>query len=408
MKIAGASIHSTSVKRVNAECHTGTLRLVGFVLLASMGLVLGSSPAEALPAYARKHQVACSLCHSAWPLLNETGRTFKESGYRFDRNPDPKALELGEVALEDRLAIALNLPISFRVQGRPFVKRSTDSRFDMQVVHEVEVEISDGTAGNISYYVNFESADDEGWSTELKDLVAGWHPRKQANIVGGYGPLTFADPYNTFASRRLTQDRPSPNSAGFQSGYRYRDATQFGSFYGRAGRLFYSASVGTGAGDTVGADKKDYLVRAMYDLPSGISVGAFSLTGDKELTTPLRTQEYSRAGADVQIDRGPFTANAVWYRANEEAAATLIGQKNDAWYVQVLYVTPTKLRIVPLFRYESVQSNAGADSTDSLALALLAYVRGNINVSLDYTTQAKMPPGRAKTHRFSVLVILAI
>ena len=225
MRDARAPIHSTSRKRINAGCHKGTLRLVGFVLLASMGLVLGSSTAEALPAYARKHQVACSLCHSAWPLLNEAGRTFKESGYRFDRKPDPKALEPGEVALEDRLAIALNLPISFRVQGRPFVKRSTDSRFDMQVVHEVEVEISDGTAGNISYYVNFESADDEGWSTGLKDLVAGWHPRKQANIVGGYGPLTFADPYNTFASRRLTQDRPSPNSAGFQSGYRFRDST---------------------------------------------------------------------------------------------------------------------------------------------------------------------------------------
>ncbi len=400
--------HSTSAKRIRAGYYEGTLGLVGLIILALIGVLGGSSTAEALPAYARKHQVACSLCHSAWPLLNQFGRTFKENGYRFDRKPDPAAPEPGETTIEERLALALNLPMSFRVQGRPFVKRNTDSRFDMQVVHEVEVQISDGTAGNISYYVNFEAADDAGWATELADLVGGWHPRTQANIVGGFGPLTFADPYNTFASRRLTQDRPSPNSAGYQSGYRFRDSTQFGSFYGRAGGLFYSASVGTGAGDTIGADKKDYLVRAAYDLPVGISIGGFSLTGDKELTTPLRTQEYSRAGADVQIDRGPFTANAVWYRADEEAAATLVGQKNDAWYVQALYVTPTKMPVVPVVRYESVESNSGAASTDSLALALLAYVRGNVNVSLDYTTQTKVPPARAKTNRFSVLVIFAM
>jgi len=408
MQMLFTQTHSKPVKRIRAGFHQATVGLLGTIILVSIGFLGASATAEAVPAYARKHQVACSMCHSAWPLLNEAGRRFKEDGYRFDRRADPAAPESGEIALEEALALALNLPMSFRVQGRPFVKRNTDSRFDMQVVHEVELQVTDGTPGNISYYVNFEAADDEGWATELKDVVAGWHPRAQANIVGGYGPLTFADPYNTFASRRLTQDRPSPNSAGFQSGYRFRDATQFGSFYGRVGGLFYNAAVGTGAGDTVGADKKDYLVRAAYDLPGGISIGAFSLTGDKELPEPLRTQEYSRAGADVQVERGPFTANAVWYRADEDAAATLVGQTNDAWYVQALYITPTKVPVVPFVRYESVESNEGAASTDSLALALLAYVRGNVNVSLDYTTQTKVPPGRAKTHRFSVLVIFAM
>lgn len=55
-----------------------------------------------------------------------------------------------------------------------------------------------------------------------------------------------------------------------------------------------------------------------------------------------------------------------------------------------------------------VESSDGAASTDSLALALLAYVRGNVNVSVDYTTQTKVPPARAKTHRFSVLVIFGM
>ena len=383
-------------------------RRVGLFVLASIALLLVSSTVEAVPAYARKHQVACTQCHSAWPLLNAYGRAFKENGYRLSREPSPPDPVTGDITIDDSLTLARSLPMSFRVQGRPFVKRSTDSRFDMQVVHELEVQITDATAGNLSYYANFEAADDAEWTVEVADLVGGWHPRAQANLVGGYGPLTFADPYSTFSSRRLTQDRPSPNSAGFQSGYRFRDSTQFGSFYGRVGGLFYSATVGTGAGDPVGTDKKDYLVRAAYDLPAGISIGAFSLTGDKELTLPLRTQEYSRAGADVQLETGPFTANAVWYEADEDAAATLVGQKNGAWYVQALYVSPTNVPVVPVVRYESVESAGGAASTNSLAVALLAYVRGNVNVSLDYTTQTKVPPGREKTNRFSLLVIFSM
>lgn len=377
------------------------------VCMVLAGFLMVPANLEAVPAFARKHQLACGQCHSAWPLLNRFGRTFKENGYRLDREPKaPAAPE--DIVIDDLLVLARALPMSFRIQGRPIVKRNTDEHFLMQVVHELEIQITDAAAGDFSYFANIEAADDADWAVELADLVAGWHPRAQANIVAGLAPLTFADPFNTFSSRRLTQDRPSPNNAGFQSGHRFRDETPMAAFYGRAGQLFYTASVGTGAGDLVGADRKDYFVRAAYDLPGGVSIGAFSLIGEKQLAQPTRVQEYSRAGADLQVDSHGFTANALWYRANEDLATTLVDQKNAAWYVQTLYVTPTVLRLVPVFRYESVESNAGQASTQSAALALVTYVRGNINVSLDYTKQTKVPPGRSKSNRFSVLFMIGM
>ena len=65
-------------------------------VLALCALLAAASSAEAVPAYARKHKLACSQCHSAWPLLNGFGRTFKENGYRLDRSrpaedPDSRA-----------------------------------------------------------------------------------------------------------------------------------------------------------------------------------------------------------------------------------------------------------------------------------------------------------------------------
>ncbi len=382
----------------------------GWLTMLGIGLVFAQD-AEAVAAYARKLDMACSQCHSAWPLLNKFGRTFKENGYRLDREPLSAEKANPDLEIDERLTLAKMLPMSMRFQGRPVVKRNTDTRFDMQVIHEFELQITDAAPKDFSYYSNFEAADDADWAVELVDIAAGWHPREAANIVGGYGRMGFTDAYNTFASRRLTQDRPSPNSAGFQSSYRFRDATPFVSFYGRVKDLFYSATVGTGRDDFVGADKKDYLLRAAYDIPFGLSVGAFALIGERELaataTAPLRTQDYTRRGVDLQFDGKGFTANALWFKAKEDLATTLVTQENDAWYVQGLYVIPTKIPLVPVLRYESVESANGQASTRAVAAALIAYVRSNINVSVDYIRQTKVPPGAAKTNRYSVLAILA-
>lgn len=34
------------------------------------------SVAEAIPAFARKHDTQCTACHTAWPSLNEMGRNY--------------------------------------------------------------------------------------------------------------------------------------------------------------------------------------------------------------------------------------------------------------------------------------------------------------------------------------------
>jgi hypothetical protein len=79
--------------------------------------------------------------------------------------------------------------MSFRIQGRPFVKRNVDQRATMSVVHELELQITDSSATNYSYFINIESANDADSAVEMKDLVGGWHPKAQANVVAGWGHL---------------------------------------------------------------------------------------------------------------------------------------------------------------------------------------------------------------------------
>jgi hypothetical protein len=370
-----------------------------------IGFLMAAAEADAVPAYARKHELRCTQCHSAWPMLNKFGRTFKENGYKLDREKAPNGN--GDVVIDDGLSLPSSIPLSVRFQGRPVEKRNVDPRFRMRVAHEIELQVSGSAMHDFSYYVNFEAEDDPDWNAELADMIAGWHPNPAANVVGGWGSLTFADGYNAFTSRRLTQDRPTPVNTGFQSGYRFRDSTPFATFYGRTKGLYYSATVGTGTDDTLGADEKDYFLRAAYDLPAGMSLGAFSLTGAKALTNPTRTQNYNRVGADFQIDYRHFSANALWYRADEENTA-LVAQQNDAWYVQTFYAIPVKMPLVPLWRYESVESNDGRDRTEASTVAFVAYVLGNLNVSVEHMWQTKVPAGRTKGIRTSVLFMLGL
>jgi hypothetical protein len=61
------------------------------VRLKAAGILLVSiaaSRAEAIPAFARKTGMSCSACHTAWPLLNQQGISFRDDGYQLGLQKD--------------------------------------------------------------------------------------------------------------------------------------------------------------------------------------------------------------------------------------------------------------------------------------------------------------------------------
>jgi hypothetical protein len=59
------------------------LSLSVLILLVSL-----PRPAMAVPAFARKYGVRCTVCHEAWPVLNDFGRAFRDNGYRMNLGKD--------------------------------------------------------------------------------------------------------------------------------------------------------------------------------------------------------------------------------------------------------------------------------------------------------------------------------
>ena len=63
----------------------GLLILLVALFATSM---LSSSPARAIPAFARKYGVRCTTCHESWPVLNDFGRAFRDNGYQMRLGKD--------------------------------------------------------------------------------------------------------------------------------------------------------------------------------------------------------------------------------------------------------------------------------------------------------------------------------
>ena len=88
-----------------------SLRAVGLAL----GLTMVAGDALAVPAFARRYEVACSACHQIFPKLNRIGERFKERGFRFENEKS-----------FDRSAWLKSAPISGRLQGTRYIPEDRD------------------------------------------------------------------------------------------------------------------------------------------------------------------------------------------------------------------------------------------------------------------------------------------
>lgn len=104
-----------------------TFRLFIFAVFALISLLTTSPKLKAIPAFARKYRTACSTCHSNWPELNDFGRSFKMSGFKFPKDDEEflkePPLMLGAEAQKETFPHSIYpgelpiLPIAFRYSG---------------------------------------------------------------------------------------------------------------------------------------------------------------------------------------------------------------------------------------------------------------------------------------------------
>lgn len=380
--------------------------------------VLWTGAAEAIPAFARKEQATCNVCHTAWPMLNAVGRQYKENGYAFARGGGGKTEKISDFLEWDKY-----FPVTALFNARPYDKKdSGDAK--MRAIHEVELMVAGQLYKNVSGWFEVESEDEEDFQSSVAFAAVSYHASPGLNLQAGWVPLTWADPYDTYSTtRRMTgpnqaqvinqayggADRPTSSQG------RLRDRRQVVSLSGRPlDRLFYSVGLTGVTNDTEGVNPATAYGRLAFDASANTMVGLLAVKGTCKATTTPRTncrvdRDYSRTGVDLQTDIGTARLMAVYLQAEDDNATATATEKNKAWYLQGTYAFQQGGRPtwVPLVRYDSYEQSNGVKEFREGVLGATYYFTHNIKGSIEYMKQLDVPTGVVKDDRLTLQFIAA-
>jgi len=388
----------------------------GSALLAVAALVLtmmafGATEAEAIPAFARKHNLACASCHMAWGYLNATGRTYKEAGYvlpdedgeiDYDTNPTRR--------ISENLVLDKTFPISARLKGYIFDDK-TGEDLKIRPLHEVEIFSAGNFWKRASYMFELEGEDEEGFETSL-DGVFAWHFARTFNVQVGFGNILRSDPYNSVkdGGHRLTVSHKIPLDVGKKTASRFRKGTQFINAYGRSGKFYYLGGYSAGNSNPEGEDPQDVILRGAYDFTPNLMVGVLYFGGSRDLEDEgeIGVVDLSRYGFDFNLGFDDFYVLGLWMKVEEDFGGG-ITEKNDTGYIEAFYTTKRDGRpfFMPLVRYDYTDLNDGADTLAAVTLQAGFYVKENVRLALEYYTQTDQEVGVEKIDRVTLLADIA-
>lgn len=114
-----------------------------------------ASPAEAIPAFARKYRVSCSLCHGPVPRLTAFGEAFAGNGFEFAPNEPPRdTIQTGDRLLRLQNGLPFAVRFDMFVQGWSEAPQG-GTAFDLETPWGIKLLTGGQVSDRISYYFYF-------------------------------------------------------------------------------------------------------------------------------------------------------------------------------------------------------------------------------------------------------------
>ena len=351
---------------------------------------------SAIPAFARKTNMACSSCHTAWPVLNAFGRQYKEHGYRLGH------LEAPTKTISKDLRWDENLPVSVILVSRPYDKKDSGKQ-KIRALHEVELMVAGPMGEKYSAFFEIEAEDEVtngiGFDTGIPVAVLSYNHNEAMNLQFSYAGNTVFDPYNSYSnSRRMTRGKNSvidQKFGGADNGGKLASSRQNISLYGRpTPSFFYGVGISGDAGDPEGVEGNTITARIAFDISPSLTIGALAVNGTcdgRGVATPPAVNEcevsrdYSRVGIDLQSEISGLMINAVALTAKDDNGAATSTTENNAFYVQALYSFKEGARTTwaPLLRFDSYEKNDGAEKVNEITFGINYYLTENVRSMLE-------------------------
>jgi hypothetical protein len=163
------------------------------VLIAAAALLLVPAHADAIPAFARKYNVSCNLCHSPAPRLNAFGEQFAANG--FELVPGEEATDTVATG-DDMLRLLRRIDLALRLDAYATLSRPTGREragLDLQTPYNIKLLSGGVIADGISYYMYF-FLTERGEVSGLEDAYIQFTDLFGSGVTAMVGQFQVSDP----------------------------------------------------------------------------------------------------------------------------------------------------------------------------------------------------------------------
>lgn len=347
------------------------MRRIALFLLAGITFIIWpSATAEAIPAWGRKYNVECSLCH-AGPMykLSPMGAEFLRRGHRMAE--DETVTDLAKL-------ISVNTKIRFNDSNAA----GRNSSFEL---HAFSLYTGGMLSKHVSYFTEFYMYENTGRTTGSINSDLGRSKLADAYILINSNPEKAT--YTTF---RVGQISPTQMLLYWNVGPRYTETRpyivnnsqvgpntyrpfmrNFGAEVAQTVKNFHAAAGvlnGTGASVTNSIDNnesKDVYGTADYVLDNqGSAVGFYGYRG-KGLVTPSTgstwENKFHRLGAFGQYVRGPATVTAAITQGREQITGAGAETDNRGYLLEGDYELNDKIALFGRYDYFDGNTDVSKD-----------------------------------------------
>ena len=280
------------------------------IMAAVIIMLMSSEKAAAIPAFARKYQISCQVCHSPGaPMLKPFGDEYAGAGFRMTEYESPRYfIQTGD----DRLSLFRELPLAIRIDGFASLNFNDAGTVDFGSPFVVKILSGGELSDKLSYYFYF-LMNERGEIAGLEDAFLMYSNVLNSGINLFIGQFQTSDPlfkgelrltlepYKIYgvkpenSSVDLKYDRGIMFDKGFSTGTTIVGEIVNGSGLGAAGE-----------GYLFDKDKyKNFMLRINQSVGNSLSVGFFGYTGKEvisENTPDPFVNQVKMYGPDLALD----------------------------------------------------------------------------------------------------------
>ena len=384
------------------------MKRINFIQAALLAIIflilLPFNNIDAIPAFARKYQISCQVCHSpAMPRLKPFGDEFAGNGFRLTEYESPRYfIQTGD----DKLSLFRELPLAFRIDGFASYNFGNEGSADFAAPFVLKILSGGELSDKLSYYFYF-LLNERGSIAGVEDAFLMYHDFLGSGINLYAGQFQVSDPLfkgelrYTLEPYRIYGSAPGTSSADLKYDRGIIFDKDFPTGTTLVGEIINGCGIGeAGEGYLFDKDKyKNFMLRISQSIGKIVSVGFFGYTGKEllyDIIGPPFTSKIQMFGPDITIDLDEkFIINFQWVKRTDSEvilsgfpSSTITDVNTTGGFAEVIYAPKgdmSKWYLTGLVNW--VESDYDPLDYSSATLHAGYLLRRNLRVVGEYTHQ---------------------